>query len=349
MSTPELIQCIKDKLDGKKSKNTPSFEEYSKKLVEEFLSKGEAGNASWIKYGANFLIKYSQLKNVQFYDITPDLLRQIEAMYLHQKIEEHRKKNTSKPLSKNGINNYMRAIRRIINRAVDSGFMQESDNPFKRYKIPKSKTQPRPVADVEDFRKIIDVKLDESSKEYIYHKIWLFLFYARGMNMADAAKIKVRDVSMKSHYYSYSRSKTGQIITIKIDPEMREIINYFAKGKNQDNYLLPIIMHENPDPIRIRKDVKNATKQLNKYMNRVSEKLGIEMNLTSYVSRYTFGTYARKAGIEMDVIQELLGQESPESTKAYVNPHTDETMDGKTRQVIDYTKPKHDESSQKQE
>jgi len=344
MNTPEVINCIKDQLNGKKSKKIPSFEEYANMIVQEFNDKGEPGNASWLKYGALMLIKYSNLRIVRFCDITPDLLRLAERNYTQEKLKEQIAKGISKPFSKNGINNYMRAIRRIITRAIESGIMKESDNPFRSYKIPKSKTIPKPVENVADFKKIIDAELDESSKEFVYHKLWLFLFYARGLNMVDAASLRVKD--MVGNSYSFSRSKSDSILTIQINDEMRKISDYFKEGKSQDDFLFPIIQHENPDAKRFRDDVKNATSQVKKYMNRVGEKLGIDENLTSYVARYTFGTYAKRTGMGLDLIGELLGQKSAISTKAYVQPYNDETIDQSTRSVIDYSNGKADDASQ---
>ena len=67
--------------------------------------------------------------------------------------------------------------------------------------------------------------------------MFIFSFYTRGMSFIDMAYLKKKDLS--NGVLTYLRRKTGQLLSIRWEKCMQEIVNrYDTKGTC---YLLPII------------------------------------------------------------------------------------------------------------
>ncbi len=322
VSTSFIIKELKKRTGAKSGKKIHSFNSYVELKVNELKIAGRVRTADQYKYGLSVLKKYGQKNLILFHEIDYAFLNKVESRYF----AVNRK-------SKNGLGNAMRGVRAVYNSAIKEGIVSQSLYPFNSYQPPSSKTHKRTLKSENELERLMAYKLEADTNEYIYRNLWIFLFYARGMNMADAGNLKVKDVQGES--FSYARNKTGSYITIRITPRMRDVINFFAAGKNSNDYLFPINAHpESKDAERYINDVRNATKQINKYMKRVAGLAGINTPITSYVSRHSFASFARKAGLNLDMIQELLGQESIRSTKVYVESFDEERLNNAAEEVF---------------
>jgi integrase len=154
--------------------------------------------------------------------------------------------------------------------------------------------------------------------------LFLFSFYMRGMSFVDMANL--RKGSLKNGYIVYTRSKTKQTLTVKIEDCMQEIIKRYER-QTIDDYILPIFTTNN----------RSHTSQLrthNKRLKRISEMLGLEKPLSSYVARHTWATIALRKGVSIEIISESMGHENKTTTRIYLASLGQSVVDKANAEII---------------
>jgi site-specific recombinase XerD len=238
---------------------------------------------------------------------------------LMQKYENHLQ---HKGVMKNTISCYMRALRSVYNQAVKQGLTVQR-NPFVSIYTRIDKTVKRAVNE----KVIVQLKnmnLSAHSELAFARDLFMFSFYMRGISFVDMANLRKSNV--KNGYIVYTRSKTRQQLTVKLEACMQEIISRYA-SQTIDDYLLPIYTIQN----------RNNTSQLrnyNKRLKRISEMLGLEKSLSSYVARHTWATLALRKGVSIDIISESMGHENETTTRIYLASLEQSAVDKANEKII---------------
>ena len=146
----------------------------------------------------------------------------------------------SKSLSPNTISFYMKCLRAVYNKAIDDGFA-ENKNPFKKVFTSSEKTVKRAIP-VKYIRKLKDLDLSHSVSKSFARDIFLFSFYTRGMSFVDMVYLQKKDLKWKE--LTYRRKKTGQLLSVRWELCMQEIVDRYSSS-GMSPYLLAII--DNPD------------------------------------------------------------------------------------------------------
>ncbi len=312
VSTDNLsVVEIKDLLT-KPSVKKVSFIQYANSVINSLFEENRVGTATSYKEAINFVIKNTRHDDLPFAFLNVKLLYKLENKYMS---------NTSNHF--NGLAVYLRSIRAIYNRAIADGIVNTESYPFHRgvhdvgkYRIKTEKTKKRAINKesmmaIEQFA--FDTENDICKKHLFY---FLFSFYLRGMNFADIAKIKASAINNGT--IEYRRSKTKRLFEIKIGNKALAILNYFEyQKKKPGEYIFPIITRTKPEGIK--KEIKNNIKATNKYLKKASEELGLNIKLTTYVSRHSWATIADKAGIDRRIISQGLGHSDLRTTDIYID------------------------------
>ena len=130
----------------------------------------------------------------------------------------------------------MRTLRALINRAIKEEICKPVYYPFKKYKISdlNHTTQKRAIS-----KKEIDLIFQhepEPNTTQLHSKfLFMFSFYAMGMNFKDMSLLKWTDI--RNDRISYKRSKTGKNFSIKLLPPMLEILEHQRKHNKGNPYL----------------------------------------------------------------------------------------------------------------
>lgn len=133
------------------------------------------------------------------------------------------------------------------------------------------------------------------------------------MSFVDMAYLRKSD--LKNGVLSYRRRKTGQLLHIKWEKCMQEIVDRYNIVGNE--YMLPIITSvETPD--MARKEYKNKLKQINNQLKKIAFLTNITISLTMYVARHTWASVAKSKNIPISVISEGMGHDSETTTQIYL-------------------------------
>lgn len=209
----------------------------------------------------------------------------------------------------NSISFYMRGLRAIYNRAADRELVVQK-MPFRHVYTGIGKTVKRAIP-ASAIRRIRDMDLTLNPSLDFARDIFMFSFYTRGMSFIDIAYLKKKD--LREGILSYRRRKTGQMLSIKWEKPMQEIVDkYDTRGTP---FLLPVITNMEKDFYR---QYKNAGHLINGKLKIIGKRLQLEMPLTTYVARHGWASIAKSKNIPISVISEAMGHESENTTRIYL-------------------------------
>ena len=292
-------------------KQNISFVSFMKSVIVELKKEKRFGTASAYQDALIFLINYSGKNDISYSNLTANFLKVLEKRYIAKPSNHY-----------NGMAAYMRAIRAVYNRAIAKGYAQDYEYPFRRtsldkfkYHIRSEKTKKRAVS--REVMKQIEAYEPESDNLKKYKSYFLFSFYTMGMNMVDMAYLKKGNIS--NNILFYKRVKTGKTYEIHLNKKAWDILQYFDYAiKNKNDLIFPIIRTPG-DGEKEKKQIKNVTHNTNQALGRIASELGLEIKLTTYVSRHTWATIADKSGIDRRIISKGLGHSNLHTTEIYIN------------------------------
>jgi site-specific recombinase XerD len=222
----------------------------------------------------------------------------------------------------NSISCYMRALRAIYNQAVQKGLTM-SKNPFKDVYTGIDKTSKRAVRE-DIIMKLKGLNLSGHTSLQLTRDLFLFSFYTRGMSFIDMANLK--QSNLKNGYIVYARSKTKQVLTVRIENCIEEILERYQHVTIND-YALPVYNRKN-------QDYNSHLRTYNKRLKRISGMLDLEKPLSSYVARHSWATIALRKGISVQVISEGMGHENEKTTRIYLASLDQSVVDNANAQII---------------
>lgn len=226
-------------------------------------------------------------------------------------------------LSPNTISFYLRYLRAVYNVAsMEINFYTQRD-PFLYIRINQVATIKRAISP-SNLRRIAEYDLSQRNPRIAFARdIFMFSFFTRGMSFVDMAYLRKNDIH--DNILSYRRRKTGQWLTMAIEPCMQEIIDRYD---NPSDYLLPILQDDS------YKNYRSQQRDLNRHIRALGQELGFEQPLTFYVARHTWATMARDSGAPIQNISAGMGHTSERTTNIYLAQLDHSRVDKLNRQVI---------------
>lgn len=239
-------------------------------------------------------------------------------------LEGYQRWLTEKGVSQNTISCYMRSLRSLI-----SKIEPETDvhTLFCNVFTGKERTEKRALP-VEDICRLQCLSLPPKSPLAFSRDLFLFSFYALGMPFVDMAYLRKSQIS-NSHIV-YHRHKTGQRISIKIEPQMSEIICRYQSSDTP--YVFPVLNStgkENNDT-----EYETALARYNRHLRQLGRMAHTCRKLTSYVARHSWATAAYHANVSLSVISRALGHTSPNTTQTYLQDIDDQRIDAANSKVL---------------
>ena len=122
-------------------------------------------------------------------------------------------------------------------------------------------------------------------------------------------------------------------LNYKINPKIQGILFHYINGSGNDDYIFPIIKRTK-SPTIIREDIKNRLRRYNKNLERIGNLCGIDEKLTSYVSRHSWATIAKRSGVDIGIISDALGHQDTIVTRTYIDSFGSEEIDRANEQII---------------
>lgn len=293
-----------------KSGKTHSFFSFTEKVIDDFKNAERFGNAKAYNCLLGVIREFHAKKELFFEELNYDFLVRFENYHL------------AKGNSYNGLAVYMRTIRAIYNKAINSELIEKKFYPFDKYKIRTEPTQKRAIGS-DDIKKILNLNLTEDDKLFHTRNYFLTSYLMCGMSFIDMAFLTMENI--KNGRIQYRRAKTSKIYDFIISEQLQQILNFYAFNKLNNQFVFPIIKRKKLE--EQYKDVEWARKIYNKNLFALAQKCEITSKLTSYVSRHSFATEALLNEIPLKAISQMLGHSSLTTTQIYLNSLPNNIMD----------------------
>jgi integrase len=260
--------------------------------------------------------EYLSGKELKFVDITSSWLKKFEKWM----IENHKSETST------GI--YMRNLRVIFNLAIKKGI--KAPYPFTEYKPISSENRKMALEPVE-IASILNYETKDPQEQF-YRDLFMFSFFCNGANLSDLCRLKwsnIKDGQILFERYKTRHKRNKTYIAIEISETLQQIIDRIClRTIGYDGYLLPILKIE-WDETRCYAEIKQKTKELNKYIRIISKEVGIKQNISSYTARHSFASIQSASGLSTIKLKDLLGHSSTNVTEGYIK-----SLDRKTNKEI---------------
>jgi integrase len=229
-------------------------------------------------------------------------------------------------LKRNSMSFYMRILRSVYNKAVRQRLVVQT-NPFANVYTGVDVTKKRAVQP-QILSKISKLDLSNKPALQFARDLFLFSFYVRGMAFVDMAFLKKSSISSNVLYYT--RRKTGQRLSVKIEYCMQVIIDRYNVAESE--YIFPILKSD-----IYSKSYQQYRKAVNRYnanLKKLSKYAELDVSLTSYVARHSWATIAQNSNVPISVISAALGHTTEQTTRIYLSAIDNSKIDEANSRII---------------
>jgi len=295
-----------------------TFYEFTSVLLDEMKAQGRRGTRASYQATICSVLSYSSDRHI--------LLNQVLTQSFLLGYQEHLLR---RGCCYNTISSYMRVLRAIRNKAeIRKQIVTESDL-FSHIYTGREHTVKRAISP-EVLLKINNADLSAKPHLIQSRDFFMLLFYLQGISYVDLAYLRKSD--LKGDVLCYHRRKSGSPITVKIQPPARLLLNRYMNRDRRSVYLFDIISAEGDEGA---KQCKSALRKLNRHLKDIASYIGLEENLTSYVSRHSWATMAYHNGVPTAMIGQALGHRSEGITRVYLASFDTESMAYANQKVLE--------------
>ena len=230
-------------------------------------------------------------------------------------------------LVRNSVSFYMRVLRAIYNKAARQKLI-EQQHPFTEVYTGIDQTRKRAVNE-SIISQLYRLKLNPNTHIALSRDLFIFSYCTRGMAFVDIAYLKRSNI--QNGVLTYTRRKTGQLLSIRVEPCIQRIIDRYACIDSP--YLFPIIT--STEATEAYEQYQAALNRHNRLLGRLSEMLGCGCKLTSYTSRHSWATAARNHNVPISVISQGMGHTSEQTTRIYLTMLENSVIDDANKGIIE--------------
>ena len=245
------------------------------------------------------------------------------AAFTERLVEEYNAYLLRRGVVRNTVSFYMRILRSVYNKAVRRR-LAEPASPFGGVYTGVDRTRKRAI-DERLIARLKSLDLPVSGALPLARDLFVFSYCMR-----DMAFLRKKD--MRDGAIHYMRRKTGQRMTVHLEPCMREIIGRYAPRTRDTPYLFPVLTAE--DPARAYAQYQVALNYYNRLLKKLASLLGLDSGLSSYTSRHSWATAARNHNVPLPVISAGMGHTSERTTQIYLSALETSVIDSANRKIL---------------
>lgn len=272
---------------------------------------GRTRSAETCLTALNSFKRFRKHADLGYDEVTSDLVQRYES-YLKEQ-----------GLCRNTSSFYIRQFRTCYNLAVEQGLTADR-HPFRHVYTGVDKTAKRALRQ-EDMSRIYRMDLSGLPQAAFARDIFMFSFFTRGMSFVDMVYLRNSDIH--DGVLTYARHKTGQMLSMRIEPQLQHIIDRYS---NASPYILPVLAKDDSYD-----NYRQQQRELNKFIRKIGVLLNIPEPLTFYVARHSWATLARDCGTPLTVISAGMGHTSERTTRIYLAQLDHNIIDKANRKIID--------------
>lgn len=289
----------------KMSKN--GFRRCAEMYIECLKKEGRYSTAHVYKNALLSFTTFCGTLNVSFRQVTRERLR-CYGQYLYEC-----------GLKPNTVSTYMRMLRSIYNKGVESGSAPYVHRLFHEVYTGVELRQKKALP-VAELHKLLyeDPKTERLRRT---QAIAALMFQFCGMSFADLAHLEKS--SLDRNVLRYNRIKTKTPMSVEVLDTAKDMINQLQSHhvalSDCPDYLFDILSGD-----KRRKDegayreYQSALRKFNNRLKDLARALHLNSPVSSYTIRHSWATTAKYRGVPIEMISELLGHKSIKTTQTYL-------------------------------
>ena len=304
---------------GRRKKTSESLTKFMSRIISQLKVNGQQRTMLHYQATFNSFMRFRHQQDTTFAELDADMIKSYEA-YL---------KNVA-GVCRNTSSFYMRILRAVYKRAVEKGLAPQQ-HPFKDVYTGIDKTSKRsiPAASVSHIKRL-DAQL--TSQQELARDTFLMSYYLRGISFIDLAHLRKSDLC--DGYLHYTRSKTGQRLSIRWEKDMQTIVDKYKEQTASSPYLFPFLVSDKGKKRSEHQLYHNAESRIAYHLKKLGAKIGLQGKLTLYVARHSWATAARDNDIPVSVISEALGHTSEATTQIYLRSIRTDEVDAANAKLL---------------
>jgi integrase/recombinase XerD len=131
--------------------------------------------------------------------------------------------------------------------------------------------------------------------------------YAAGLRVSEAVKLTARDIDSARMVITIRQAKGRKDRYVMLSEQLLGILRTYWKQNRPEHWLFP-----GPDPSR-----PITTRSVERACRKAAEAAGLDKTVTVHTLRHSFATHLLEQGVDIHVIQDLLGHRNIASTTRY--------------------------------
>lgn len=288
-------------------RNRNGFSRCAEQYIDRLREEGRFSTAHVYKNALYSFSRFCDTPGVSFNQITRERLR-CYSQYLYEC-----------GLRPNTISTYMRMLRSIYNRGIESGNALYVPRLFRDVYTGVDVRQKKALPISELHRLLYEDPGSERLRRT--QSIAALMFQFCGMSFADFAHLE--KTSLEQNILHYNRIKTRTPMCVEVLDTAKEMIlllrNRLSPCPDCPNYLFSILRGDKKRrDWSCYREYQSALRSFNNSLKSLARTLRLRCPVTSYTIRHSWATTAKYRGVPIEMISESLGHTSIKTTQTYL-------------------------------
>ncbi|GAB4285978.1 MAG: site-specific integrase [Candidatus Dojkabacteria bacterium] len=153
-----------------------------------------------------------------------------------------------------------------------------------------------------------EVKMIIENIENIKHKSIISLIYSAGLRISEVVNLKIRDIDSHRMTIKIIHSKNRRDRYVTLSDKVLILLREYYKRYKPKKYIF-----------EGQKGLKYSTRSIQEIFKKALVNAGIKKKATVYTLRHSYATHLIEQGVDIRIVQELLGHKNIKTTQIYTH------------------------------
>jgi len=205
-----------------------------------------------------------------------------------------------KCLSNNSLNHVLAALKFYYGKVLKRKIFFNIENLKPERRLPMVLTK-------EEVKKILNAIKNPK------HRLLVEFMYGCGLRVSEVVRLKVNDIDFNERILRVKQGKNRKDRLVKIPQRVIESLNsYLPRGRIGIDYVFP----------GQKKKHHLSTKSVDKIVKKAVRLVGVNKEVSCHTFRHSFATHLLENGVDIRIIQMLLGHKRLDTTQIYTHVST---------------------------
>jgi len=179
-------------------------------------------------------------------------------------------------------------------------YVAKQPNKFRYIQYCKKKQKLPIVLSVEEMGRIIHCASN------LKHKTILCLMYSTGIRVGEVINLRIQDIDSSRMVINIIDAKGGKDRQVSLDPTLLQLLRLYFRQYRPQLFLF-----------NGQNDPQYSERSIAQFIQKYSQLAGINKRVYPHLIRHCYATHLHEGGIDLSIIQKLLGHGNIKTTQIY--------------------------------